>query len=289
MRMTKFHPGSYSAGRSSIVRLLGIAAAMLLLLSSPSARADDTWTNTTTGDWSSAGNWSGNVVPTSTDNADIYNGGTATVTQSGELCNSLSLGGTGGGTLQVTGGSLSIGSSALVGVNGSGVFVQSGGAVSLSNTTSGAIYFGYNSGDVGSGTVSGGLLTAANEWIGYQGAANFIQTGGTNAAPNQLVLAWNTASPVSYSLSNSGVLSAGNEWVGVSGSANFTQSGGTHTVASTLFVDSATYTLSAGMFSVGVQEYVGLSQSGTFTQTGGTNSVAGGLDLAQVAAPGPTP
>ncbi len=280
MRRTKLHPCHYSAARSSVVRLLGFAAAVLLLPAAPLVQADVSW-NVASGDWSSAGNWSGAAVPTSSDNADIYNGGTATVTQIGEVCNNLSLGGMGGGTLQVTGGSLSISSSALVGLSGSGGFVQSGGAVSLSNASSGAIYFGYNSGDVGTGNFSGGLLTASNEWIGYQGAANFTQTGGTNSAPNQLVLGWNTASPVSYSLSNSGVLSAGNEWVGVSGSANFTQSGGTHTVASTLFVDSATYSLSAGLFSVGVQEYVGLSQSGTFTQTGGTNSVAGGLDLGE--------
>ena len=129
---------------------MGFAAAVLLLLAAPLVQADVTW-NVASGDWSSADNWSGAAVPTSGDNADIYNGGTATVTQNGEVCNSLSLGGTGGGTLQVTGGSLSISSSALVGVSGSGVFVQSGGAVSLSNASSGAIYFGYNSGDVGTG------------------------------------------------------------------------------------------------------------------------------------------
>ena len=40
MRITKFHRCHYSAARSSIVRLLGVVAAALLLLSSPPARAN---------------------------------------------------------------------------------------------------------------------------------------------------------------------------------------------------------------------------------------------------------
>ena len=82
--------------RSSVLRLLGLAAAAILLLSSSPARADITWTLTTTGDWSSGGNWSGGVVPTATDNADILNGGTATISQTGDVCNILSLGNTAG-------------------------------------------------------------------------------------------------------------------------------------------------------------------------------------------------
>ena len=83
MRMTGFHHGSASARRSSAVRFLGFASAMLLLLSSPPARADVTW-NVASGDWSVATDWSGGL-PISGINADIFNGGTVTVTTAGEL------------------------------------------------------------------------------------------------------------------------------------------------------------------------------------------------------------
>ena len=54
-----------------------LAVAALLLLSSSAARADTYW-NVTSGDWSSAGNWTSGL-PTSSNNADIYNGGTVTI------------------------------------------------------------------------------------------------------------------------------------------------------------------------------------------------------------------
>ncbi|MGO8690404.1 MAG: hypothetical protein ACLQLG_12350, partial [Thermoguttaceae bacterium] len=87
----------------SLVRLFGPAAAALLLWSSPPARADITWKLNGTGDWSTASNWSSGI-PTASSTADIFNGGTATVTVTGETCNTLSLGGSGGGTLDLYGG-----------------------------------------------------------------------------------------------------------------------------------------------------------------------------------------
>ena len=146
--------------------------------------------------------------------------------------------------------------------------------------SSGALFVGYNGGSAGSYNLDGGLLAAGTQWIGYRGAANFMQTGGTNSAPNQLVLGWDSPTQVSYTLCNTGLLSAGDEWVGMSGSTNFTQSGGTHSVAGFLFVNAATYSLSGGALSVGADEYIGFGQSAVFNQTGGTHQViTGGLNL----------
>ncbi len=66
----------------SAAGLLGFAAAVLLL-ASPPARADITWKLSGTGDWSTASNWNGGV-PNASSTADIFNGGTVTVTLTGE-------------------------------------------------------------------------------------------------------------------------------------------------------------------------------------------------------------
>ncbi len=68
---------------------LGLVAAAVLLVGPMAARAQVYWSNTASGDWSNAGNWGGNHVPISTDNAWIVNGGTANVTQPGETCGTL--------------------------------------------------------------------------------------------------------------------------------------------------------------------------------------------------------
>ena len=117
------------------IRFATFAIAALVLLSSPPARADDTWTLSAaaTGDWSIAGNWSGGV-PTASSTADIFDGGTATVTTTGDVCNTLSLGSTtGAGSIQMTGGGLTVSNSAFVGYSGTGYFSQSGGTNTATN------------------------------------------------------------------------------------------------------------------------------------------------------------
>ena len=125
-------------------------------------------------------------VPTSNTNVDIYNGGTATITTTGNTCGNLSLGSTtGSGTIQMTGGSLSVSGSAFVGYSGSGTY-------SVSGT---------------------GNLSAPWEYVGYSGTGNFTQSGGTNTVPAELDLGYNSGSSGTYSLSGSGLLSArGSSW-----------------------------------------------------------------------------
>ena len=96
MCMIKFPHCCCSAVRSTTAGLLGFAAAVLMLLSSLPARADVAWTLTTTGDWFVATNWGGGLpLPAAT--ADIYHGGTATITtRDHRRFDSLSLGSTAG-------------------------------------------------------------------------------------------------------------------------------------------------------------------------------------------------
>ena len=278
--------------RSSVVRLLGFAAAALLLLSSPPARADVTW-SVASGDWSVATNWSGGALPTSTDNADIYNGGTATITTTGDVCSSLSLGSTAGsGAIQMTGGSLAVGNYAYVGYFRHGHLH----AIRRHEHRLQLALLGCNSGSSGTYTLSGsGLLSAPYEYVGYSGTGTFTQSGGTNSisggtanVPSGLYVGYATGSSGSYSLTGSGLLSIPCEYVGFSGAGTFTQSGGTSIIAggvagvpSFLWLGdygNGTYSLSGGSLSI-PYEYVSYVGTGNFTQSGGTNTLSNNLYL----------
>ena len=159
-------------------------AAVLLMASLP-ARADVYWTLPAgqAGDWSAASNWAG-TLPTGNDTAYVVNGGTATITMPGEICGTLSLGGsTGSGTVQMTDGGLSTASGVqYVGYSGTGTFTQTGGDNSIGYY--GSLYLGYNAGSSGTYSLSGsGQLSAPSEYVGYDPGATafFQQTGGTNA------------------------------------------------------------------------------------------------------------
>ena len=269
---------------------LGLVAAAVLLVGPMAAQAQVYWSNTASGDWSNAGNWGGNHVPISTDNAWIVNGGTANVTQPGETCGTLLLGSSaGGGTVQMTGGGLSIplaGHGEDVGDSGTGSFTQSGGT----NNISSLLCVGYNAGSSGTYNLSGsGQVSAPFEYVGYSGTGAFTQSGGTNSITGSLYLAYNpgiSSSSGKYSLNGSGRLSASSEYVGYDdGTGSFTQSGGTNIIASALYV-SDSVPGSIGAYSLGgnsqlsaSSEYVGYAGTGTFTQSGGTNSISDGLYL----------
>jgi hypothetical protein len=123
-----FVKGSCPAVNSSVA--LGSFVAVMLF-GSLQAHAQVYWSKSS-GDWSGASNWIGNLVPTSTATAYINNGGTAGITQLGETCGTLSLGSSAGsGTVQMTGGSLYVAANEYVGNTGTGSFTQSGGTNSI--------------------------------------------------------------------------------------------------------------------------------------------------------------
>ncbi len=252
----------------------------MLFAKSPLARGDNTWMlpPDQTGDWSVGTNWSGGR-PTSSDDSLINNGGTATITLSGEACNNLTLSdATGSGTINMTGGSLHVGNICYVGPYGTGVFTQSGGTNTIDHSLKLADWSGSN----GSYTLNGnGTLSAWFEDVGVQSLGTFTHSGGTNYV-QYLDLGLCKGSNGTYYLSDTGQLAAFRESRGggfSGGTGTFNQSGGTNTV-SELFIgcDNAatgTYNLSAGTLSVTGREYVGDTGPGNFIQSGGTHITAG--------------
>ena len=160
-----------SSCRSTRLSAVGFASfvAVVLLASLP-VRADVYW-STSAGSWSNPGNWGG-LVPTSSDNAWIVNGGTATITTMGDTCGTLSLGGsTGSGTVQMTDGEFDA-ISQNVGYSGTGTFTQSGG------TNSGELLLGGLAGGSGTYNLNGGLFVLYSLGQG-PGTAVFNFNGGT--------------------------------------------------------------------------------------------------------------
>jgi fibronectin-binding autotransporter adhesin len=196
------------------------------------------------------------------------------------------------GSFQLSSGSLTANSSTqpnppgeVIGVNGTGTFVQTGG-VNVTNR----VRIASAAGSTGIYDLSGGSLAATNtstllsEFVGDSGTGTFAQTGGSNSSASLGVGVFAGANGT-YSLSGTGVLSiTGSELLGDSGSGVFYQSAGANT-AGYLFVGAnagatGRYNLSGGSLNVGANEYVGYSGAGTFVQTGGTHVIAGTLTVA---------
>ena len=109
-----------------------------------------------------------------------------------------------GGTLQVPGGGLAP-ANQYIGYSATGSFAQSGGT----NSVSGSLYIGNNSGSSGSCSLSGsGLLSATTEVIGFSGSGGFTQSGGTHLVGG-LLLADNASSTGSYNLNGGSLRVAG--------------------------------------------------------------------------------
>ncbi len=179
----------------------------------------------------------------------------------------------------------------------SGNFVQSGGTTVVFNqpTIAGFLYLAAAPNGSGSYSLTSGLLSAPQEFVGEVGSGAFTQSGGTNNIPaesiftTQLMLGEVGGSTGSYVLSQSGVLTAsGHEIIGGSGTGNFTQSGGINTLTGTngtsqlilaqsTSSSTGTYTLSGTGQLTAPSESIGQSGSGVFTQSGGSNTVNGSL------------
>ena len=167
-----------------------------------------------------------------------------------------------------------------------GTFNQSGGT----NSVAGDLHVGRNAGGsyyaaTGMYNLSGsGLLSAANEYIGYSnGNGSFNHSGGSNSVAGALHLGLASGQGY-YTLSGSGQLSAVTEYLGDGGSGDFTHSGGINSVSGNFYLGysgSGTYALSGSGQLSAQNEYVGYGAIGTFTQSGGTNTISGSLVLAQ--------
>ena len=246
--------------------LAACSAAALLLLATPAARGDVTW-SASSGDWSVASNWGG-AVPGFADNAYIANGGTASITvlDGNATCLGLYVGDTASGAagaLQMSDGNLSSTTVEYIGNMGTGAFNQSGGSHNAN-----AVSIGNNAAAGGIYNLSGsGILSASTVYVGNAGSGTFNQAGGTCAISDTLTV----GSSLGYGNFN---LSAGSLWAlseQVGGLGVFSQSGGTHTSATALALNSGgSYALSGG-----VLQLPGIGGSGgSFSFSGGTLATA---------------
>ena len=247
----------------------------VLMTSQPVLATDSTW-QVSSGDWFAASSWNGGV-PTLSSDAYI-SGGTASITQSGEVCYNLSLASSStasNGTVQMTGGGLATGNEEYIGFAGTANFIHSGGT----HVVASMLILGNNLGSSGTYTLSSsGQLSSSYEYVGYAGVGTFIQSGGTNVVSTTLGLGVNAASGSgTYNLNSTGQLSSQTELVGATGAGSFTQSGGNNAVAANLYVggySNGTYTLSGSGQLSSPTQYIGYSGSGNFTQSGGTNTAS---------------
>jgi autotransporter-associated beta strand protein len=213
---------------TAAVRLLSVATVAVLLLGPRSVQGQAVKWNVLSGDWSVGTNWAGGLVPASSSNAFIANGGTATITQPGEVCNELTAG------------------TAAVG----GAVLMTGGG--LSCAAGSALYIGNGTGATGAFTQSGGQLSASYQYVGAGGGAGgFVQTGGTNTAAVLLYLGENANSSGTYGLSGNGQLIATGVLLGDNGgTGTFTQSGGVNSAGEVILGNNAgstgTYNLDGG-------------------------------------------
>ncbi len=177
------------------------------------------------------------------------------------------------GHVDCQGGTLSAIPGASITLNG-GVSVS---APALLNLGNGSLYV-----DNAVSGMTGGSLTAANQYVGSTGSGVFDHSGGSNTTPNSLYLGHNPAGSGAYILGSAGCLNVASiEYIGNSGSGTLTQSGGTndcsHLRLGYWSTGSGVYNLSGTGYLGASTEYVGYAGSGTCHHSGGTNTIANSL------------
>ena len=217
-------------------------------------------------------------------------GDPATVTLT--VTGNVTVGGSGAGTFNQSGGTHSIGGNLLVSAAGAatGAYTLSSGALSVggdvrldtrdygsaaftqtggTHTVAGMLSIRGSATPVASYTLSAGTLTTGNAQSGgtlLYDHARFDHTGGTHAARALGV----SGGAVEYNLSDEGILQVTTS--SQISDATFNQSGGTHTFGS-LWVGSY-YNLSDGT-AYSAEGSTEVASNGTFTQSNGTHDVGG--------------
>lgn len=184
-------------------------------------------------------------------------------------------------------GVVNAGNTMYVGENGIGNFNQTGGSVTVPTALMiGALTGSSGSYNLQSGTLSvTSALVSSTEYIGYQGAGSFTQSGGTHTAEN-MGMGANAGSSGTYNLRGGTLNVDGYIWHG-SGTSTLRIDGGVLNVAAVnvdnLYVGttsySGSYTLTASRSITATSEIIGQGGVGTLTQTGGIHSVTGTLSI----------
>ncbi len=237
--------------------------AVLAMALFPSGAADLVWNNPAGGNWSVAANWSPNQVPGANDRAFITNAATFTVTLNADATvNTVVVGGPSGApTLALAGGTLNLGTGALIASRGT--FTISAGTLAGAGdlTIDGALNW--------SAGVMGGT---GRTIIGSSGVAN-LTTAGTKGLNRTLensgsLTYGGTALTFGYTASVPGVINnlSGGQFT-VTGDGDLTQS----SLAAHAFNNTGTFTKSGG----GATDLTGV----TFNNSGTTAITAGSCTL----------
>jgi hypothetical protein len=189
----------------------------------------------------------------------------------------------GNGTVNLSGSASMNFTNAYVGLQGNGSFNQTAGTLNVASGTTG-LAIGYEATSNGTFTLSGGVLTAFNQFVGYSGRGSLTINGGTNTVNNFIALGFTPSASGSVSLI-SGTLDAthAGEDIGSFGGATgtFTQSGGLNrafTVEVGGHGGNGTFTLSGGTLTIGNSVHVGdLGNGGVFNQSGGLHTIIGAI------------
>jgi PEP-CTERM motif len=175
-----------------------------------------------TGNWSTAGNWN-NGEPGSNDTAYISNGGTAVITGA-ESCIQLVLADQPGssGSVEMNPGVLFSDITEIVGLAGTGTFVQTGGM----NATY-ELICGFYAGSSGSYNLSGAgsFLSVNYETIGLMGNGEISQTSGTHTVSESLELGTETGAQGTYNIGGGTLAIADTLHVGNDGKGILTVTG----------------------------------------------------------------
>ena len=175
-----------------------------------------------TGNWSVAGNWD-NGEPGSSDTAYISNSGTASITGA-ETCVQLVLANLAGsnGSVNMSSGFLFSDITELIGLAGTGQFVQTGGFNSTYEFIS-----GFYANSSGSYDLSGpGSFFSVNyETIGLMGTGLTTQTSGSHTVSETLELGTESGAQGTYDISGGALAVAKKLSVGLNGKGTFTVKG----------------------------------------------------------------
>ena len=200
-----------------------------------------TWLLSGTGDWNSGENWSDGLVPSSSNNAFVDNGGTVNVPEGvSGTASTLYLGYKGTGSLSLTGGSLK---------------------------TANGCYLGYNPGSSGTATITSGTWNAGCFYVGNSGAGTLNINGGLVSSTNSSTSSCIGVGATGTVTVTSGTWNAGTVYVGNQGAGTLNIDGGL--VSSTYSSigkggPSGTVTVTSGTWNAG-NLTVGDSKKGTLT------------------------
>jgi hypothetical protein len=177
--------------KASLLVFSAASTVLAAILPSAAEAADIKW-NVTSGDFTTATNWTGGVVPGTSDMADVSNGGTATIS-AGDVVNVAELWAgnvsTNTSVILMTGGVANVSNTVAVGHNATiGIFNMSGGTINLAAGGLSLRVFGRAASGVGATQflMSGSaVINDADEFdVGYfngttSGSATMNMSGGT--------------------------------------------------------------------------------------------------------------